>query len=58
MIWTPGQAVFEIEVTRRYSLEDVADSGGSASLASLSEIERSEIEGKFVSAFIRAKKPM
>ena len=48
----------EIEVTRRYSLEDVADSGGTDSLASLTEIERSEIEGKFVSAFIRAKKPM
>jgi SAM-dependent methyltransferase len=47
----------EIEVTRRYSIQDVADSGGSGSLASLTESERSEIDGKFVSAFVRARKP-
>ncbi len=47
-----------IEVTRRYSLEDVADSGGASSLASLTETERAEIDGKFVSAFIRAQKPV
>jgi arsenite methyltransferase len=39
-------------------MQDVADSGGGATLATLSERERSEIEGKFVSAFIRAQKPM
>jgi len=47
----------EIEVTRRYSIQDVADSGGSASIASLLDSERAEIDGKFVSAFIRAQKP-
>jgi len=47
----------EIEVTRRYSIQDVVDSGGSASIASLTESERSDIDGKFVSAFIRARKP-
>jgi len=48
----------EIEVTRRYSIQDVADSGGSSSIASLTERERAEIDGKFVSAFIRAQKPL
>ena len=47
----------EIEVTRRYSIQDVEDSGGSSSIASLSGSERDEIDGKFVSAFIRAQKP-
>jgi arsenite methyltransferase len=47
----------EIEVTRRYSIQDVADSGGSASLAALLDSERDEVAGKFVSAFIRARKP-
>src|SRR6266581_944222 len=48
----------EIEVTRRYSLEEVAESGAETSIASLSEDERAEVEGKFVSAFIRARKPI
>ena len=48
----------EIEVTRRYSLHDVADSGGTSSLASLTDPERTDIDGKFVSAFIRAQKPL
>ncbi len=48
----------EIEVTRRYSLEEVAESGAGTSTASLSEDERAEVEGKFVSAFIRARKPV
>jgi arsenite methyltransferase len=48
----------DIEVTRHYSIQDVADSGGSASIASLTETERTEINGKFVSAFIRAQKPL
>jgi arsenite methyltransferase len=55
-----GEAGFtdiEIEVTRRYSLTDIADSGARASLTTLSESERAEVDGKFVSAFIRARKP-
>src|SRR5438876_217225 len=48
----------EIEVTRRYSIQDVSDSGGSYSIASLTESERAEIDSKFVSAFIRAQKPL
>jgi arsenite methyltransferase len=52
-----GFTNIEIEVTRRYSIQDVADSGGSFSMASLTESERAEIDGKFVSAFIRAQKP-
>lgn len=47
-----------IEVTRRYSLQDVADSGGAFSITTLTERERAEIDGKFVSAFIRAQKPL
>ncbi len=47
-----------IEVTRRYSIQDVADSGGASSITSLTERECAEIDGKFVSAFIRAQKPM
>ncbi len=53
-----GFTNIEIEVTRRYSIQDVADSGGSASLATLSNSECAEIDGKFVSAFIRAQKPL
>lgn len=52
-----GFSDIDIEVTRRYSLQEVADSGASAAIASLSEAERSELDGKFVSAFIRARKP-
>jgi arsenite methyltransferase len=53
-----GFANIEIEVTRRYSIQDVADSGGSASIAALLDSERAEIDDKFVSAFIRAQKPL
>jgi SAM-dependent methyltransferase len=53
-----GFTNIEIEVTRRYSIQDVADSGASASIAAFSEIELTEIDGKFVSAFIRAQKPL
>ncbi|HTK07971.1 MAG TPA: arsenite methyltransferase [Ktedonobacteraceae bacterium] len=52
-----GFTDIEIEVTRRYSLDDVRQSGASASLAALSEEERHEVDGKFVSAFVRARKP-
>ena len=52
-----GFADIEVEVTRRYALDDIANSGASASIAVLSETERAEVDGKFVSAFIRARKP-
>ena len=52
-----GFANIEIEVTRRYSLNDIAESGAGTSIASLSEAECAEVDGKFVSAFIRARKP-
>jgi len=52
-----GFVDIEIEVTRRYSVQDVADSGASVSVAALSEAERADLDGKFVSAFIRARKP-
>ena len=48
----------EVEVTRRYSLQEVAESGASAAIAALPAEERAGIEGKFVSAFIRARKPL
>lgn len=51
-----GFVDIEIEVTRRYSVSDVAASGASASLAALSDAERAELEEKFVSAFVRARK--
>ncbi len=53
-----GFTNIEIEVTRRYSVQDVADSGASTSISALSGNERAEIDGKFVSAFIRAQKPL
>ena len=52
-----GFTDIEVEATRRYSLTDTAESGASASLARLSEAERNQVDGKFVSAFIRACKP-
>lgn len=48
----------DVEVTRRYALQDIAESGASNALASLSEQERADVDGKFVSAFIRARKPL
>lgn len=52
-----GFTDIEVEVTRRYSLDDISESGARTSLAALSEQERAEVDGKFVSAFIRARKP-
>lgn len=52
-----GFTAIEFEVTRRYSVQEVAESGASASIAALSQVERDELESKFVSAFIRAQKP-
>lgn len=51
-----GFTDIEIEVTRRYGLQEVAESGASASIAVLSQSERDELDRKFVSAFIRAQK--
>jgi ubiquinone/menaquinone biosynthesis C-methylase UbiE len=53
-----GFTAISIEVTRRYSLQEIAESGASTVLATLSQGERDEVAGKFVSAFIRAHKPM
>ena len=52
-----GFSDIEVEVTRRYALQDIAENGASASLVALSETEREDVDGKFVSAFIRARKP-
>lgn len=57
LLHAAGFVDIDIEVTRRYSLDEIASSGASASIASLSERERSEVDGKFVSAFVRARKP-
>lgn len=53
-----GFVDIEVEVTRRYALDDISESGASASLAALSPEERTAVDGKFVSAFIRARKPV
>ncbi len=58
LLTSAGFTDIEVEVTRRYSLDDIAESGASASLAALSSEERREVDGKFVSAFIRARKPV
>jgi len=52
-----GFTDIEVEVTRRYALDDIAQSGAQTSIASLSDEERAGVDGKFVSAFIRARKP-
>jgi arsenite methyltransferase len=52
-----GFADIEIEVTRRYSLDDIASSGASNSVATLSPEERTSVNGRFISAFVRARKP-
>ena len=53
-----GFTAIEIEVTRRYGLQEIAESGASTSIATLSQAERTKLDGKFVSAFIRARKPL
>ena len=52
-----GFADIDVEVTRRYALNDIAESGAQRSIAALSDEERAEVDGKFVSAFISARKP-
>ncbi len=53
-----GFSEIDFEITRRYTLDDIAASGGGTALKALSESERAQIEGQFVSAFIRARKPV
>lgn len=53
-----GFVDIEIEVTRRYSLDDIDQSGASGSIATLSVEERSTVDGRFISAFVRARKPV
>ncbi len=53
-----GFTAIEIEVTRRYSVQDVAASGASTAISALTQSERDDLDGKFVSAFIRARKPL
>jgi arsenite methyltransferase len=52
-----GFTDIKVEVTRRYSLADIAGNGASASIEALAPAERLEVDGWFVSAFIRARKP-
>jgi SAM-dependent methyltransferase len=52
-----GFTAIEVEVTRRYTLSDIAESGARTSIAALTDAERTDVDGKFVSAFIRARKP-
>lgn len=58
LLHSAGFIDIEIEPTRRYSLEEIITSGASASVAALSAVERQEVDGRFVSAFIRAHKPV
>lgn len=52
-----GFSDIEIEVTRRYPLDEVAASGAKSSISALDPAERQALDGKFISAFIRARKP-
>ena len=52
-----GFVDIDIEVTRRYELAEVAASGASTSIAALTPEEQRAVDGRFVSAFIRARKP-
>lgn len=52
-----GFTDIEVEVTRRYSLDDIAGNGASASIDALAPDEQPEVDSGFVSAFIRARKP-
>jgi arsenite methyltransferase len=47
----------EVAVTRRYGRQDIAASGARASIDALSEAEQVDVDGTFVSAFVRARKP-
>ncbi len=53
-----GFVDIDIEVTRRYDLAEIAASGASAAVALLSPEEKSQVDGRFISAFVRARKAM
>lgn len=57
LLHNAGFVDIDIEVTRRYSLDEVVASGASASVAALSSEEQNEVSGHFISAFVRARKP-
>jgi arsenite methyltransferase len=57
LLQAAGFVEIEIEVTRRYSLDEIASSGAKASVASLSPEERNTVDGRCISAFVRARKP-
>jgi len=52
-----GFTDIEVEATRRYSLADIAGNRASASIDTPAADERLEVDCRFVSAFIRARKP-
>ena len=58
LLASAGFTNVEVEVTRRYALQDIVGSGAQASVAALGEAERRDVDGRFVSAFIRAQKPV
>src|SRR6266567_3542494 len=57
LLASAGFTNIEVEVTRRYALQDIAENGAHASVAALGEAEQRDVDGRFVSAFIRAQKP-
>ena len=58
LLASAGFTNVEVEVTRRYALQDISENGAKASLAAISEAEQKDVDGRFVSAFIRAQKPV
>jgi arsenite methyltransferase len=58
LLQTVGFVDIDIEVTRRYSLSEIATCGANSSIAALSSEEQREVDGRFVSAFVRARKPV
>ncbi len=58
LLASAGFTNVEVEVTRRYALQDIPESGAKASLAAIGEAEQKDIDGRCVSAFIRAQKPV
>ena len=56
LLHAAGVVDIEIEVTRRYTLDEIASSGASASIEALTLQERTAVDGRFISAFVRARK--
>lgn len=57
LLQAAGFVDIDIEVTRRYELDEIALCGGDTAGAALSPEERQKVDGQFVSAFVRARKP-